>query len=467
MIQIRRRLSRLLLVGVLAGLACARSDLQFAAPQPSPSAPISTASVSVVAPQQTALAPATAIAPSPLPLASLTPAPLATATIIPTATLATGVRISSEPASVGYLIPMTVRHVTESSAVLLFELAAPAPGYVLYRPDEPGFGGWYLEELNPGATRHQVILRDLGPGTRYQVLVGLGEDPTDLREPRLYGSDWGELRFRTASSNSTDLRIGVLGDSGFGESETEDLAELMVRYQLDFGLHTGDLAYRAFEEDSSPESYAKKYFLNLSPLLLNLPVYPVPGNHEYDADAYWQDRPFFYTAFAGIDQLGPPNQTWYSFARSGIQFLMLDSQAFHGAGGRQEQTAWLKERLDDPGYRFSIPVFHTPPYTSGRHREDGRAIRSEWQPLFEAAQVPLVLSGHDHNYERIVLNGVTYVVSGGGSTVLYPETGEVPGSQVFARQTHFVLLEVLADRISLSAINLDGEVLDQAAIPLE
>ena len=145
---------------------------------------------------------------------------------------------------------------------------------------------------------------------------------------------------------------------------------------------------------------------------------------------------------------------------------MLDSHAFHGGGGRAEQTAWLAERLEDPSYRFSIPVFHTPPYTSGRHRNDGRALRIDWNPLFEAAGVPLVFSGHDHNYERILLNGVTYVVSGGGSAVLYRDTGAVSGSQEFHRRTHFVLVEIGEDRISLTAIDLDGVELDHTSIPI-
>jgi acid phosphatase len=123
--------------------------------------------------------------------------------------------------------------------------------------------------------------------------------------------------------------------------------------------------------------------------------------------------------------------------------------------------------LADPSFRFSIPVFHTPPFTSGLHRNDGKALAAEWLPQFEAAGVPLVLSGHDHNFERILFNGVTYVVSGGGSRTLYPESEPVPGSQTFAMQTHFVLLEIAGDRISVEAINLADEVFDRATIELE
>ena len=85
----------------------------------------------------------------------------------------------------------------------------------------------------------------------------------------------------------------------------------------------------------------------------------------------------------------------------------------------------------------------------------------------EEAGVPVAFSGHDHNYERVVFNEVLYIVSGGGSAVLYPKTESVAGSQVFHARTHFVLVEVFADRISLTAIDYEGAVLDQATIPVD
>ncbi len=362
---------------------------------------------------------------------------------------------------------MTLRDVTSESATFFFELEVPTAGYLLYRPTAPGFAGWFLLPLDPTSARHQIELVGLAAGTQYQVRVGLGEGFADLRAPWLYGTGWGDVVFQTPELDSPELRIGVLGDSGFGQSTTFDLAELMASYRLDFVLHTGDLAYRVNEEDDVFEGYAKKYFLSLAPLMTSLPVYPVPGNHEYDRETYWLDRPFYFYAFAGVGIQGTTNESWYSFSRAGIQFLMLDSQVFHGAAARTQQTAWLAERLADESYRFSIPVFHTPPFTSGLHRNDGKSLAAEWLPIFEAAGVPLVLSGHDHNYERILFNGVTYIVSGGGSRVLYPESGAVPGSQVFAMQTHFLLLEITGGRISVEAINLADEVLDRATIELE
>jgi hypothetical protein len=107
-----------------------------------------------------------------------------------------------------------------------------------------------------------------------------------------------------------------------------------------------------------------------------------------------------------------------------------------------------------------------PPYTSGRHQLDGKVVVSSWVPLFEASNVRLVLSGHDHNYERLSKNGITYVVSGGGSTVLYPMGVQQAHSIYFANRTHFAFLEIGAEEILLNAIGVDGEIFDQTRIPL-
>ena len=147
---------------------------------------------------------------------------------------------------------------------------------------------------------------------------------------------------------------------------------------------------------------------------------------------------------------------------------MLDTQVFFGQPGWKEEDAWLAERLADPRFRFTIPVFHVPPFFSGAvHPDDQLAVRQFWHPQFSAAKAPLALSGHSHHYERLIADGITYIVAGGGSGTLYAAGTILPQSQEFASRTHFVLLNIYSDRIELSAIDKNGELFDQALIPLK
>ena len=93
-------------------------------------------------------------------------------------------------------------------------------------------------------------------------------------------------------------------------------------------------------------------------------------------------------------------------------------------------------------------------------------MRQAWHDKFSGAGVPLVLSGHSHNYERLVVDGVTYVVTGGGSSQLYPAFIVDPLSQAFSWSSHFVLLEFYEDQIKILAIDKNGKILDQAQVLL-
>ena len=78
------------------------------------------------------------------------------------------------------------------------------------------------------------------------------------------------------------------------------------------------------------------------------------------------------------------------------------------------QTRLARAAARGSSATWKIAVFHHPPYTCGGHAGNTDVAR-RWVPLFERYGVQLVLSGHDHNYQRFAArNGVTYVVHGGG-----------------------------------------------------
>ena len=97
-----------------------------------------------------------------------------------------------------------------------------------------------------------------------------------------------------------------------------------------------------------------------------------------------------------------------------VELIVLDSTAISAAQTRVAEA----DARGTHGFR-RIVVLHHPPYTCGGHLGSA-AVRRAWVPLFERYGVRLVLSGHDHNYQRFARDGVTYVVHGGGGAGLYP-----------------------------------------------
>jgi hypothetical protein len=392
----------------------------------------------------------------------------AIATLTPTSE---PIGFDSALASVSYTLPPVIQNVTENSAVVFFELSNPADGLIVYSPTSDPSRQTIIQ-IDQLSARHQVVIPNLEPDTEYKVSVGMKSTvPNLLQSPGYRGESWDSVRVKTLR-NETPVRGAIIGDGGFGSETTFRLANEMAANDLDFVLYAGDIVYNIGDDIDPYEAFALKYYLPLAPLLKTIPVYPAVGNHDVEPAARVENVPFYYTAFppfpdprfAPSDHEG--RNKWYAFSYADIQFLSLDSQVFYNEEGEEIQTTWIQERLADTRFTNSIPFFHIPPFNSGNHTFDGLPVRDNWIPLFEGSNVPLVISGHDHNYQHLQVNGISYLISGGASEVLYDQQVLLPESVYFARRTHYVLMEIYPDRIDLRAIALGGETIDQFTVLL-
>ena len=98
--------------------------------------------------------------------------------------------------------------------------------------------------------------------------------------------------------------------------------------------------------------------------------------------------------------------------------------------------------LGGPGARWRIPFSHHPPFCAGPEHTNTTGMVERLVPLFEAAGVRLVLSGHEHNFQHAVVNGIHYVVSGAaGKLRPEPPRGFEPaGTRAWAAASHFLLV---------------------------
>jgi hypothetical protein len=160
------------------------------------------------------------------------------------------------------------------------------------------------------------------------------------------------------------------------------------------------------------------------------------------------------------DELRMPGR-YYRRVIGPVELYLLDSNDVDDA-----QTAWLRRTLARSRARWKVAAFHHPAYTCGNYDSHGPVL-DRWVPLFERYRVRLVLSGHDHNYQRFaVRRGVRYIVHGGGGRGLY-ELRSCPSSyprRMAAREEHgFLYLVVRGNRLTGWAVTPQGRRTDSFA----
>ena len=121
---------------------------------------------------------------------------------------------------------------------------------------------------------------------------------------------------------------------------------------------------------------------------------PSVGNHEYitsGASGY-----FGYFGAAA----GNPKKGYYSYNRGGWHVVALNSMCENvgGCTATSPMVRWLKQDLAANPKGCTIAYFHHPLFSSGEHGNETK-MRPTWQALY-AANADVVVSGHDHDYER-------------------------------------------------------------------
>ena len=162
-----------------------------------------------------------------------------------------------------------------------------------------------------------------------------------------------------------------------------------------------------------------------------------------------------------FDELRMP-ASYYRRRVGDVALFLLNSNRVNAA-----QTRWLRRSLRAATARWKVVLFHHPPFTCGGHSGD-EDVRRQWVPLFRRFQVDLVLSGHDHNYQRFARrNGVRYVVHGGGGRDLYDLKAcpQAYPRRVVARKTFgWLYLRSSARGLRVLAVRPGGAVVDRFTI---
>jgi 3',5'-cyclic AMP phosphodiesterase CpdA len=247
------------------------------------------------------------------------------------------------------------------------------------------------------------------------------------------------------------VRVIAIGDFGVGGSAQRSFGAAVRRFEAknpaDWLVTLGDNDYT-----ESPDAFRENWEASFGWLSgAGVRVAGVLGNHDVRVERGRYE----------YDELGMPNR-YYRRAVGPVELYLLDSNSVDSA-----QTAWLRRSLARSRARWRIAVFHHPAFTCGSYLSNP-AVVARWVPLFERYRVRIVLSGHDHNYQRFApRRGVRYLVHGAGRPTHYDLRrcpAGYPRRVVGRKEQGFLYLVMRAGRLDGYAVDMAGRRTDHFAL---
>ncbi len=177
---------------------------------------------------------------------------------------------------------------------------------------------------------------------------------------------------------------------------------------------------------------------------------PSPGNHDHNTSGAAG-----YFGYFGA-QAGPAGLGYYSYELGAWHIISLDSEYDYGVGidPTSPQGQWLRADLAATTKRCILAYWHYPRFSSGSNHGSDPALQTFWDALY-AAGATIVISGHDHEYERFApqapdgtadpVRGIREFVVGTGGAGLYSLGTPLPNSEVGNDNSHGVLKLTLSD----------------------
>jgi predicted MPP superfamily phosphohydrolase len=246
------------------------------------------------------------------------------------------------------------------------------------------------------------------------------------------------------------IKFAVIGDTGTGDNHqlavAKQLNAMRAKFPFEFVVMVGDNLYGG----NSPKDYDNKFAIPYKPLLDGgVKFYAALGNHDDPSERFY--KPF-----------NMNGERYYTFKPAdGVRFFALDSNYMD-----DKQLKWFEDQLKMSGSEWKIAFFHHPPYSSGETHGSDEALRTQLEPLFVQYGVNVVLTGHEHFYERIKpQKGIAYFITGSSAKLregnIRPSDFEAAG---FDTGYTFMLVEIVGEDLYYQALTDAGKTIDSGSI---
>ena len=256
------------------------------------------------------------------------------------------------------------------------------------------------------------------------------------------------------------FRFAVIGDYGANLQPELDVANLVKSWNPELIITLGDNNYPNGAASTIDPNIGQYYHEFIYPYVGSYgqgapynKFFPSLGNHDW-VTAGAQPYLDYFTLYN--------NERYYDFIRGPVQFIAVDSDLAEpdGITAASTQGTWVRNRLAASTSPWKLVYMHHPPYSSG---PNGQTPALQWPYRQWGASV--VLTGHDHTYERIIRDNFPYFVNGLGGRDIHNFGTPIEGSIVrYNGDYGAMLVDATSARITFQFWSRGGVLIDTYSI---
>ena len=271
-----------------------------------------------------------------------------------------------------------------------------------------------------------------------------------------------ELLTASALYAQSTVRFAVIGDYGLVGQAELDVSNLVKSWNPDLIITTGDNNYEDGADSTIDQNIGQYYHEFISPYIGSYGAgdtinrfFPSLGNHDW--------RTTGATPYLNYFTL-PGNERYYDFVWGPVHFFAVDSDMNEpdGRTSTSVQAQWLQATMSSSGSPWKIVYMHHPAYSSGLQHGSTPALQWPYKDWGATA----VLAGHDHEYERIFRDSLTYFVNGLGGKNIHSFGTPITDSQVrYNGDFGAMLVTATSDTITFQFITRTGSIIDTYILP--
>jgi predicted MPP superfamily phosphohydrolase len=267
------------------------------------------------------------------------------------------------------------------------------------------------------------------------------------------------------------LHIVAFGDFGSGEPGQFEVARAIANRHhqspFTFGITMGDNFYRCGVRSVNDAKWQSRWEDLYTPL--GILFYASLGNHDYGhppvicpAEGASADAEVARTKLSASWRMPA---RYYTYAAGPVRFIAIDTE-----GWSSKQLAWIKDTLaqtaNEPGVHWRIVYGHHPMYTSGVHLNERRIseLRRELFPVLKAAGVDVYICGHDHDMERLKVDGMDMLIAGSGGAELRKVRHQEADSIFAAKSYGFLDIDITGEHIAAQFYDPDLKTLEKNSL---